>query len=111
MELNRRLLTEAEKLPNVKLHFNHRCADVHLDNATCTFHNDITGESAPVKADIVFGSDGAFSAVRQKMMQAASPTARSTSSTITRKSPSPRTPMARRRWTRNACTSGRAGTS
>ncbi|MBK9759600.1 MAG: FAD-dependent monooxygenase [Flavobacteriales bacterium] len=68
-ELNRRLLTEAEKLPNVKLHFNHRCADVHLDNATCTFHNDITGESAPVKADIVFGSDGAFSAVRQKMMQ------------------------------------------
>ena len=68
-ELNRRLLTEAEKLPNVKLHFNHRCADVHLDNATCTFHNEVTGESAPVKADIVFGSDGAFSAVRQKMMQ------------------------------------------
>ena len=68
-ELNRRLLSEAEKLPNVTLHFNHRCADVHLDNATCTFHNEVTGESAPVKADIVFGSDGAFSAVRQKMMQ------------------------------------------
>lgn len=68
-ELNRRLLSEAEKLPNVKLYFNHRCADVHLDNATCTFHNEVTGESAPVKADIVFGSDGAFSAVRQKMMQ------------------------------------------
>ena len=68
-ELNRRLLTEAEKLPNVKLHFNHRCADVHLDNATCTFHNEVTGESAPVKTDFVFGSDGAFSAVRQKMMQ------------------------------------------
>lgn len=65
-ELNCRLLTEAEKLPNVKLHFNHKCLDVDLDNAECVFERD--GERVKEKADVVFGSDGAFSAVRAKMM-------------------------------------------
>jgi len=67
-ELNCRLLTEAEKLPNVALHFDHRCVDVDLDNATCSFKPD-GGEVKEVKSDVVFGSDGAFSAVRAKMMQ------------------------------------------
>ena len=74
-ELNRRLLSEAEKLPNVKLFFDHKCLDVDLEHATCHFQTDVTlsppkgNEVVEVKADIVFGSDGAFSAVRQKMMQ------------------------------------------
>ncbi|HRH69802.1 MAG TPA: NAD(P)/FAD-dependent oxidoreductase [Flavobacteriales bacterium] len=67
-ELNRRLLTEAEQLPNVKLHFDHKCVDVDLEHATCRFQPE-GGTSIDVKADVVFGSDGAFSAVRQKMMQ------------------------------------------
>ncbi|MBK7239862.1 MAG: FAD-dependent monooxygenase [Flavobacteriales bacterium] len=66
-ELNRRLLVEAEKLPNVTLHFDQRCMDVDLENATCTFES-VGGMVAEVKADVVFGSDGAFSAVRSKMM-------------------------------------------
>ena len=66
-ELNRRLLTEAEKLPNVKLYFDHKCVNVDLENASCRF-DDGSGVK-DVGADIVFGSDGAFSAVRQKMMQ------------------------------------------
>lgn len=68
-ELNRRLLTEAEKLPNVTLHFNERCVDVDLDTGICLFQAD-NNSSAPlsVRADVVFGSDGAFSAVRSKMM-------------------------------------------
>ena len=65
-ELNRRLLTEAEKLPNVRLFFDHRCADVDLANAECTFEHQ--GAPLTVKADVVFGADGAFSAVRSKMM-------------------------------------------
>ena len=66
-ELNRRLLTEAEKLPNVRLFFDHRCMDVDLEQATCKFG---VGEKEvrEVKADVVFGADGAFSAVRSKMM-------------------------------------------
>lgn len=66
-ELNRRLLSEAEKLPNVKLFFDHRCVDVDLANATCDFEHG--GLRVEEKADVVFGSDGAFSAVRQRMMQ------------------------------------------
>lgn len=66
-ELNRILLTEAEKLPNVALHFNHKCVDVYLDKATCVFKPD-DGEGSTVHGDVVFGSDGAFSAVRSKMM-------------------------------------------
>ncbi len=66
-ELNRRLLTEAEALPNVKLFFDHRCVDVDLQNATCHFQRE-EGDHVVVEADVVFGSDGAFSAVRQKMM-------------------------------------------
>ena len=68
-ELNKVMLSEAEKLPNVKLHFEHRCTGVNLDTATCTFHNEATGEHAAVQADLVFGSDGAPSAVRQEMMK------------------------------------------
>lgn len=66
-ELNRRLLTEAERLPNVTLHFDHRCVDVDLDQAACVF--DHQGTKVPVAADVLFGADGAPSAVRQKMMQ------------------------------------------
>ncbi|HQV75720.1 MAG: FAD-dependent monooxygenase [Flavobacteriales bacterium] len=66
-ELNRRLLTEAEKLPNVSLHFNQKCMDVDLDNARCSFQR-AGGEVKEIGADVVFGSDGAFSAVRAKMM-------------------------------------------
>lgn len=65
-ELNRRLLSEAEKLPNVKLFFDHRCLDVDLENATCDL--DHNGDKVQVKADVVFGADGAFSAVRSRMM-------------------------------------------
>lgn len=66
-ELNRRLLSEAEALSNVKLNFGQRCVDVDLDSATCTFKPE-NGEVKAVKADVVFGADGAFSAVRQKMV-------------------------------------------
>lgn len=66
-ELNRRLLSEAEKLPNVKLFFDHRCVDVDLENATCHFQRE-EGDHVVVKSDVAFGADGAFSAVRSKMM-------------------------------------------
>ena len=65
-ELNKRLLSVAEDLPNVKLYFDHRCADIDLENASCTFKPE-KGEAVTVKADVVFGADGAFSAVRHKM--------------------------------------------
>ncbi|WKZ66281.1 MAG: NAD(P)/FAD-dependent oxidoreductase [Flavobacteriales bacterium] len=68
-ELNKVMLNEAEGFPNVKLHFEHRCTGVHLDTGTCTFLNEATGEASAVPADVVFGSDGAPSAVRQEFMK------------------------------------------
>nr|MBP6313207.1 FAD-dependent monooxygenase [Flavobacteriales bacterium] len=51
------------------LHFNERCMDVDLENGTCYFQADKNAsEPLSVRADVVFGSDGAFSAVRAKMM-------------------------------------------
>lgn len=66
--LNRLLLSEAEKLPGVNVHFGSRCVDVDLDRATCTFAID-GQQNTTTTADVVFGSDGAFSAVRQEMMK------------------------------------------
>lgn len=68
-ELNKVLLTEAEKLPNVTLHFDHRCSSVDLDTATCSFHDEVEGDNIAVRADVVLGADGAPSAVRQEMMK------------------------------------------
>lgn len=65
-ELNRRLLTEAEKVPGVQLHFDHACVDVDLGKAECVFERG--GARVTEKADVVFGADGAFSAVRSKMV-------------------------------------------
>ena len=67
-ELNKLLLSEAEKLPGVKLFFDHRCVDVDLEKAQCIFSID-GGENVTTTADVVFGADGAFSAVRQEMMK------------------------------------------
>lgn len=68
-ELNCRLLSEAEKLPNVTLHFNHKCVGVNLDTSTSTFHDEVEGDTIAVPADLVLGTDGAFSAVRQEMVK------------------------------------------
>ncbi len=67
--LNSKLLSIAESFPNVSLHFNCKCNDVDLDNASASFENTQTNEIINVEADLLFGADGAYSAVRQKMMQ------------------------------------------
>ena len=67
-ELNIRLLNLAEALPHVEVFFDSRCVDADLDEGTVWFVNEKTGETTMVKADLVVGADGAFSAIRQKMM-------------------------------------------
>lgn len=65
--LNKILMTFAEELDNVDFHYNHKCVDVDLDNASVTFSVD--GVEKKTEADFVFGADGVFSAVRYKGMQ------------------------------------------
>lgn len=61
-ELNKKLMTLAEQ-HGVKILFEHRCSSVDVPNNTVNFElSDKTATS--VQADLLFGADGAFSALR-----------------------------------------------
>jgi kynurenine 3-monooxygenase len=66
-ELNKKLMDLAETLPNVQYFFSQRCVDVDLTNGTGWFVDE-NNNTTEIKADLLIGSDGAFSAVRSKMM-------------------------------------------
>ena len=75
--LNAAVIEAAQRYPNVRVYFNHRCTDVELDGAVAHLEKtDGAVESAVSAAnpkimaahgDAVIGVDGAFSAVRQSM--------------------------------------------
>jgi len=67
--LNTAVIEAAQRYPNVRVHFNHQCADVDLDSATAQLFNTETNERREVSADAIIGVDGAFSAVRQSMQK------------------------------------------
>jgi kynurenine 3-monooxygenase len=79
--LNTTVIEAAQRYPNVRVHFNHRCTDVDLDSATADLvpsgaeavaaatanpHQQVTIQA---QGDAVIGLDGAFSAVRQSMQK------------------------------------------
>ena len=83
--LNTTVIEAAQRYPNVRVHFNHKCAGVDIDSAMAHLLNPPspgygvagTSSSQPVNSsttqpitasgDAVIGVDGAFSAVRQSM--------------------------------------------
>jgi kynurenine 3-monooxygenase len=71
--LNMTVIEAAQRHPNVRVFFNHKCTGVDLDSATAQLLNNAsparTSTSQPMTAagDAVIGVDGAFSAVRQSM--------------------------------------------
>ncbi len=67
--LNMLLLDEAEKMPNVQLIFNHACEEVDLENASATFRDFNSKKEIKIEADVIFGTDGAGSAVRKSMFE------------------------------------------
>ena len=67
--LNTTVIEAAQRYPNVQVHFNHRCTDVDLDEATAHLLNAQTNTTSAVRTDAVVGVDGAFSAVRQSMQR------------------------------------------
>ncbi|WP_435133706.1 FAD-dependent oxidoreductase [Formosa sp. A9] len=64
-DLNALLLNEAEALPNVTLIFNHKCNAVDFENTTATFYQYKTKSEITITADVIFGTDGAGSALRK----------------------------------------------
>jgi len=67
-ELNMALLDKADKNEEVELIFDHKCIDLDLKSGKTKFLNTRTNNIIEVEADLVFGTDGAGSAVRRSMM-------------------------------------------
>lgn len=60
--LNKLLLEEADQNSNIKLHFDQPCSGYDIKAKELHFKDE------RVKADIVFGTDGAFSPIRKSML-------------------------------------------
>jgi kynurenine 3-monooxygenase len=65
--LNTTVIDAAHRYPNVRVHFNHRCTEVDLNEAVAYLETE-TGQ-VTASGDAVIGVDGAFSAVRQSMQR------------------------------------------
>ena len=67
--INEVLLTAGEKLDNLTYHFEHKMTSIDMDKGAMTFQKAGEKKEVEVKADMVFGCDGAFSTVRKAMMR------------------------------------------
>jgi len=65
--LNQQLLEKADGYPNCNLFFNHKCTDVDLETNTLSF--GFEGKSIQKTYDRIIGTDGAFSAVRNRLQK------------------------------------------
>ena len=65
--LNIRLLQLADAFPNIHMYFDHKCTFCDTESGI-TRYTDAHGNAVEDKADIVIGTDGAFSAVRDAFM-------------------------------------------
>src|SRR2546423_3515833 len=79
--LNTTLIEAAQRYPNVRVHFNHKCTDVDLDSAPVRLVSESAARTPQLRdrdarvaeitarGDGVIGVDGAFSAVRHSMQR------------------------------------------
>jgi kynurenine 3-monooxygenase len=63
--LNTTVIEAAQRYPNVRVRFNHKCTDVDLDSAVA--HLETLNGLVTAQGDAIIGVDGAFSAVRKSM--------------------------------------------
>ncbi len=68
-DINSKLMSIAEENSNVKIYFNQECVAVNLDLGKAVFKDTTTGVTKEVVADVVFATDGAFSAARYNGFQ------------------------------------------
>ena len=67
--LNLELLHIASEYPNIKFYFQHRCLGLDGDGSLISFENEQTGEQTTLDSPLIFGTDGAFSAVRSSLQK------------------------------------------
>ncbi len=68
-DINCRLMDLAEKTGKVQIEFNRECVNADPESATSWFKHTKTGTVTKINADVMFATDGAFSAVRYNAMQ------------------------------------------
>ena len=69
-ELSMALMNEAEKHPNVKIHFNERCLGMDFKTGEIELQdNDIVGHPQKILTEVVIGTDGSASAIRMDMLK------------------------------------------
>jgi kynurenine 3-monooxygenase len=66
--INMKLMDLAESMPNVKISFSERCSAVNTKVGKAVFVNENSQAETTVESDLIFGSDGAFSAARLSAM-------------------------------------------
>ena len=67
--INAKMMDIAEEYGEAEIFFNAECMDADLENGIVYFENPETKTRSEVKSDVVFATDGAFSAVRYTAMQ------------------------------------------
>ncbi len=67
--LNIELVNIADEHEKVRFHFNQKCRGIDLSSQTLRFEDTITGAEYAIEEGQVFGTDGAFSAVRSSMQR------------------------------------------
>ena len=68
-ELNRKLILKAAEHENVNLHFDKRCVDLDVRKGEIAFQDANSGEMMMTEASRIYGTDGAFSAVRTRLQK------------------------------------------
>lgn len=67
--VNAKMMDIAEQHGGAEIHYNHKCTGADLKNGIVHLENTLTGEKITHQSDVVFATDGAFSAVRYNAMQ------------------------------------------
>ena len=67
--LNAKMMDLAEKENGATIHYNMQCTGANLEEGIVYLTNKITGEKSEHKSDVVFGCDGAYSALRYNAFQ------------------------------------------
>ena len=62
-------MSAADKIPNITTHFEQQCSHVNLKTGEITIKNTQTNDTTTQQYDLVFGADGAFSAVRASLQR------------------------------------------
>ncbi len=66
-DLNKSLMTHAEETGMVDIYFNQKCTGMDIEKGIITLFNETENQHADVVANIVIGTDGSASAIRQDM--------------------------------------------